>query len=41
MRYNFLILHNLGDYDSSLRSMVDYLKCFERYAPEHNYLYHS
>lgn len=40
MRRNILILHNLGDPGRSLRSMVDYLKCFERYAPEHNYLYH-
>lgn len=40
MRYNLLILHNLGEDSGSLRSMVDYLRSFERYAPDHNYLYH-
>jgi len=38
-KYNILVLHNLGDLSTSLRSMVDYLECFERYGPEHNYIY--
>lgn len=41
MKYNILVLHNLSDLQSSLRSMVDYLKCFERYGPDHNFIYYK
>ena len=40
MAYNILILHNLPDFSNTLKSAADYVLCFERYAPEHNYIYH-
>lgn len=40
MRFNVLVLHNLEDLTKSRRSTLDYVLCFERYAPKNNYLYH-
>ena len=40
MRYQVLILHNLSDFSDTLRNIVDYLKCFERYGPPAQYVYH-
>lgn len=41
MRLNFLILHNVANFSRTLRNIADYVLCFERYAPQHNYLYHK
>ncbi|MCH7620384.1 MAG: hypothetical protein IH870_00635 [Chloroflexi bacterium] len=41
MGYNILILHNLLNFTQTLKSAADYVLCFERYAPEHTYLYHQ
>ena len=41
MRYNFLVLHDVDNFDATRRTHVDGIKCFERYVPGgHNYLYH-
>lgn len=37
---NVLVLHNIEDLSRARRSTLDHIYCFERYAPEHNYLYH-
>jgi hypothetical protein len=37
---NVLVLHNLANLTRSRVNITDYLFCFERYAPLHNYLYH-
>lgn len=41
MAYNILVLHNLRDFSTTLKSAADYVLCFERYAPENNYIYHK
>ena len=41
MSYNILILHNLPDFSDTLKSAADYVLCFERYAANHNYIYHK
>lgn len=41
MAYNILALHNLPNFSNTLKSAADYVLCFERYAPEHNYIYHK
>ena len=41
MRYNFLVLHEVGRFDSALKTHVNHITCFERYSPVgHNYFYH-
>lgn len=37
---NILIVHNVENLGSARRSTLDHIYCFERYAPEHNYVYH-
>ena len=41
MKMNVLILHNISDFSKSFRNASEYIMCFQRYAPEHNYLYHD
>jgi hypothetical protein len=40
MSYQILILHNLSDFSDTLRNIVDYIKCFERYGAPASYIYH-
>jgi hypothetical protein len=35
-----LVLHNIEDLSRARRSTLDHIYCFERYAPQHNYVYH-
>ena len=35
-----LIVHNCEDLTSARRSTLDYIRCFERHAPDNGYLYH-
>jgi hypothetical protein len=35
-----LVLHNIEDLSKARRSTLDHIYCFERYAPQHNYVYH-
>ena len=35
-----LILHNLEDLSHARKSALDYVLAYQRYAPEHDYLYH-
>jgi hypothetical protein len=37
---NILVVHNVENLGSARRSTLDHIYCFERYAPEHNYVYH-
>ena len=39
-RRNILVVHDLPNLKSGLRSTLDYIYAFERYAPENNYFYH-
>ena len=39
-RRNILVVHGLPSLKSGLRSSLDYILAFERYAPENNYFYH-
>ena len=38
---NILVFHNLEEFGQSRANAIDYLFSFERYAAQHNYLYHS
>ena len=41
MRLNFLILHDMDPRRSARKSLVDHMKCFERYTcGAHNFVYH-
>lgn len=37
---NILVVHNCENLSSARRSTLDFIQCFERYAPENEYLYH-
>src|SRR6516225_401837 len=37
---NILVFHNLENLARARPNITDYLFCFERYAGQHNYLYH-
>lgn len=37
---NILVVHNVEDLARARRSTLDHIYCFERYAPQHNYVYH-
>lgn len=37
---NILIVHNVENLSKARRSTLDHVYCFERYAPQHNYVYH-
>lgn len=39
MRLNILVLHGVRNFQAAFRSSLDYVLCFERYAPNHNYIY--
>ncbi|GAA0599811.1 hypothetical protein [Caenispirillum bisanense] len=40
MTMNILVLHNLENLERARRSSAEYIFCFERYAPDNNFLYH-
>jgi hypothetical protein len=40
MSYQILVVHNVADFSHTLRNVADYLKCFERYGPPAQYIYH-
>lgn len=40
MNYQILVVHNVADFSHTLRNVVDYLKCFERYGRPAQYIYH-
>jgi hypothetical protein len=39
-RKNVLVVHNVENLAKARRSTLDHVYCFERYAPQHNYIYH-
>ena len=39
MKLNILVLHDIPDLSRTFLSCSDYVLCYERYAPEHNYIY--
>lgn len=41
MGFRILVLHALPSFEAAFRSSSDYVKCYERYAPEHDYVYAS
>jgi hypothetical protein len=41
MKFSILVIHNVAHFSRTLRNIADYALCFERYAPNHKYVYHQ